>query len=841
MIRECGPGQGAGMGLKQSIIACGAMAMAFICAVAAQPVSAQAPAASSAGQRQDDKLLVEAGQIDYNNDNNTVAAVGDVHLYYKGRTLQADRVVYDRNTKRVVATGNARITEADGTVATGDRFELTDDFRDGFIDSLRVKSVTTYEGAPVTTRFTAPRAERSEGTTTVFERGTYTACEPCEKNPEKPPLWQVRAAKITHNQTEKMIYYEDAALEFAGVPVAWIPYFSAPDPTVRRKSGLLTPRYLYSPAVGYGLGVPYFWNIAPNMDLTVTPTVLSRQGLLGVAEWRHRLLNGSYSIRAAGIFQQDPTAFLPAPLGPRDEDFRGSIETTGRFFINEQWQWGWNAAGVTDKWFLQNYHVTAQSLSAVYFRELTSTLFLTGHSDRAFFDVRGFYFKVLSPTDWQEQQPLVHPVLDYNKRFDGPSMIGGEIRLDANLTSLSRDEAYFQQIRTPPRSLFGLFETCTVFERGTCLLRGISGSYSRASTELTWQRRFIDPLGQVWTPFTSLRVDGAWIAADTSGGVQNRFLPNFIDPDEDALWRVMPAAGIDYRYPFASATNGFGTHTIEPIAQLIVRPSEMRIGDFPNEDAQSLIFDDTTIFERNKFAGYDRVEGGVRTNYGVKYSVTTDLGYGDVLFGQSYQIAGRNSFEGGDLANIGLDSGLDKRASDYVGRFHIAPSPFLSFTARSRFDEDTFDTKRIELQTNAVYGPMTANVTYARYEAQPEIGIPKRRQGLFGAASLNVTPRWSVHGSAVFDLSRELDNIPEDSIFTGSPLGLISGASIGARYRDECFVFDVAYASSYNDPTTGIKGRNDTILLRLELITLGQANIGTNLITATGGDGVAEE
>ena len=57
---------------------------------------------------------------------------------------------------------------------------------------------------------------------------------------------------------------------------------------------------------------------------------------------------------------------------------------------------------------------------------------------------------------------------------------------------------------------------------------------------------------------------------------------------------------------------GLGVHTLEPIAQVIARPSETRIGRLPNEDAQSLVFDDTSLFEWDKFSGFDRAEGGVR-------------------------------------------------------------------------------------------------------------------------------------------------------------------------------------------------------------------------------------
>ncbi|HYI89753.1 MAG TPA: LptA/OstA family protein, partial [Beijerinckiaceae bacterium] len=214
-----------------------AIATALWCAggpAVAQSTLNESIAGRASGQG-DARLLVEAKEIVYDNDRNTVSAVGNVELNYGGRTLQADRVVYDRKTGRVLAEGNARLTEANGSVVTGGRFELTDDFKNGFIDSLQVEQTIVDRGTPARARFSAPRAERTEGETTTFERGTYTACEPCQNNPERPPLWRVKAARIIHSNSERTIYYENATLELAGVPVAYLPYFWTPDPTVKRK------------------------------------------------------------------------------------------------------------------------------------------------------------------------------------------------------------------------------------------------------------------------------------------------------------------------------------------------------------------------------------------------------------------------------------------------------------------------------------------------------------------------------------------------------------------------------------------------------------------------------
>ena len=109
------------------------------------------------------------------------------------------------------AEGNARLTEADGKVVIGEIIDLTDQFRDGFVDSLQIEAADK-------TRFAAPRAERQGGRYTAFQSGVYTACEPCKDDPSKPPRWQIRATRIIHDDTEKMIYFEGARLEAFGIP-----------------------------------------------------------------------------------------------------------------------------------------------------------------------------------------------------------------------------------------------------------------------------------------------------------------------------------------------------------------------------------------------------------------------------------------------------------------------------------------------------------------------------------------------------------------------------------------------------------------------------------------------
>ena len=810
------------------------------------------------------KMLVEANQLVYDNDKNKVSATGNAQVYYDGKVLEADRVIYDRNTKRVFAEGNVKVTDVNGAVTYSTRLELTDDFKNGFIDSLRLESPTVVRGEKLNVRFSSPRAERTEGETTTFNLGTYTACEPCKDNPEKPPFWQVRAAKIIHNGEEKTVYYENATLELYGVPIAWLPYAWSPDNTVRRKSGFIAPRYIHNTALGTGVQINYFWELAPNYDLTLSPTYFSRQGFLGQAEWRHRLMNGSYSIRAAGIFQNDPAAFDPPPRGAANKDFRGSIESTGLFYINERWKWGWDGALLSDRWFLDNYKIRNQSIQTLYYRDVISTLYLRGQGDRSFFDARGYYFMPTTSYDWQKQQPVVAPVIDYNKRWNGPRPLGGEVALDINLTSLTRERTQYGYLYrsgavdalgnpvnplSPPALFNNQYEGCVQYApvryvngryvSGDCLIRGLAGAQNRVSGSLTWRRQLIDPLGQVWTPFAGVRLDGIWSSPDLSAG-PNSFARTLGVPDtqDNFFARAMPHVGLEYRFPLVANTS-WGTHILEPIAQIVARPNETRTGNLPNNDALSLTFDDTNIFEPNKFSGYDRIEGGVRANIGAQYTLRTDSGgYANLLVGQSYQLAGRNSYSSWDLANTGAQSGLERRASDFVARAVYSPNSNLSFWARGRFDQQNFSPKRIEIGSSFTLDRLTGSVLYARYAPQPDLGYFFRREGISVSAALKLNANWSINAVSVIDLDRHLQAKEAIAQYaanpalapwaaTGKPPSksrlALSSMALGLHYKDECTIFSVIYsASGFRDGYNGLTQPSRSVWVRLEFRSLGE-------------------
>lgn len=721
------------------------------------------------------QMLVEADQLVYDYDNNTISAVGNVKIYYVGYTLEAEQVIYFKITAKLIANGGVKLTDPSGIVLYADQIDITDDFRDGFVGSLRVDT-------PDKTHFAAEEAQRVNGDQTVFVKGVYTACEPCLEHPERPPLWQVKATKIVVNHQEKMIYFHNASIEFFGVPLAWVPYFSTADPSVKRKTGLLAPNVSYSDILGWSVTTPYFIALAPSYDITLTPTYYTKQGFLGEAEWRQRLAHGQYTLQMAGISQNDPKAFLTSSGGGTyaQRTFRGGIRSTGHFDINRYWSFGWDGTISTDRTFTRDYGVLNDDTAIT-----TSEAHLTGLRDRSYFDVRAEHFQVLtdrtSPAYSQGRQADITPIVDYNRIFDNP-VLGGQLSLTSNATVLSRDEADPFKVN------------------GTTYYHGLAGDYIRATKELDWEKRMVAPGGQLVTTFASLR--GDFFSLDPNGVVPPQ-LTSQTNPT-----RFMPAVGVEWSWPIMASLPG-STHVIEPMAQLIVRPNEPLAGKLPNDDAQSLVFDNSILMRRDKFSGYDRVEGGTRVNYGIHYIGTFDNGFVlDSMFGQSRMVSGKNSFAVSDIADVGAYSGLETPISDYVGSVSLDTGNGARVALRGRFDDKDFGVNRGEIEAMKSTGVLTASASYVYLRDQPTAGITTPTSMITGSASLQLFDGWRAFGSAVYDLTNS--NLRKESI--------------GVAYDNSCVSLSVAYSE-----TRGTDIPDRKIMMKLLLRTLAEGQVSSQL------------
>ena len=730
-------------------------------------------------------LYLQGDELIYDTKGNRVIARGNVEIYYNKNVLTADQVIYDQSANTLTASGNVELKEANGNIIRADNYTLTDDFRDGFVQSL---SVVTRDDS----RITAERGERREGNVTEFSEATFT---PCKSEGNVPPLWCIGAKRIIHDQANATISYQDAELKFYGMTVAYLPYFEHPDPSVKRKSGFLAPSYGNSQDLGFFTEIPYYFALSPSYDFTFHPRYMSDQGVLWQGDWRQKLANGSYSIDFAAI-DQDGDDLPDSVSNEKRSDldgWRGSIETHGRFSLSSWWSYGWNVIAESDESFRRFY-----KLDSVLLTDRVNDLWLQGLSERSYFSAKAYQLGGLLVNDDDDDgaNSLIHPVIDHNYVFQDP-VVGGELSWNTNVLSLSRSDVDANNINS-----------------------AVSQDMNRFITEVKWRRKFTDAIGITYTPFGELRGDIYQI--------------NYEDPDtinanlDDSFLRGLATGGATVSYPWV-ANVGSTSHVIEPIGQLVAHNESVKQAGLPDEDAQSLIFDDTNLFETTKFSGYDRLETGVRANAGIQYTFQGPVGYARVLAGQSFHLSGDNAYDEDngptDPDAFNPKSGLETDKSDYVLGVYLAPTDVFRVIAQTRFDEDDLTIRREDVSAVFSYGPLMTQVTYTYgqiFDTSSPANDPiyNEQQDILAFATLRLTDRWTLTGAIRYDLD-------EDQTLTDA---------IRIAYLDECFMLSATYSETYiNDPQRDIEP-DQVVMLRFELKHLGGFGYSTNIVDFLGGD-----
>ena len=670
-----------------------AIVLFMLLAFGTSPVALAAPVDPFIAElKEDEPIKVRADQLSHDRATGVVTASGDVIIDFGPYKLIADRVIYDPRSDNMVAIGNVYFREPNGNVVRAERLSLSERFREGFADYLTI--LLTNEAW-----IRADSAVREDGNVQVFTNVTYSRCNECVDE-DGTPLWQIRSQKVTHVEDEGMIYHEDSTLEFFGNPVFYMPWFSHPDPTVKRKTGFLVPTFDASSEFGFGVETPFFWNIAPNYDVTFRPVFTTRQGVLGQVDFRHRLKNGEYFVDLAGIYQLDPPGTPPGNVR-----WRGSVHTAGIFDITENWFWGWDITATSDDTFMRKYNIDERT-------DLISQVYLTGLDGRNYLHANAAYYQGLLASDNNNNNPLAVPFVEHGYTFADP-LFGGELTLNSHIFNLQREAG--------PDS-------------------------ARFVTDVLWQRRMISEMGLVFTPFAGVRGD-VYIVDN----VRDPTVPGGVRGNE-TIARALPRGGVDVRWPFVAYMNGT-QHIVEPVGQVIAATNETDTNQLPNDDSVQFEFDPSNLFLHNKFTGVDRYEGGTRANVGVNYTVLFDTGgFVRASAGETFHIAGRNSFAPG--------SGLDTDRSDFVAALAVQPVDNVLVSSTLRLDEETFAVRRHDLSAVTSFGPLDLAGTYTDVSAAPAFGRLTKEEQVVALATLALSDEWEMFGGTRYDIqqSRQVGN-----------------------------------------------------------------------------------
>ena len=532
------------------------------------------------------------------------------------------------------------------------------------------------------------------------------------------------------------------------------------------------------------------------------------------------------------------SAFLASPYGAGDRDDRGSLEIDGPVPHQRALEMGLGrrpAVGQVVPAELPDPQ--REPRARIYIKESISTLYLQGQGDRSFFDVRGYYFQGLSTDDWQKQQPVVASGARLQQAHQRPGAHRRRVR-----HRRERDEPDAARRRSTSRSRSPTRPTvrprtrpASSSSRAACLVRGISGTTSRASVDVVLAARVHRP-DRPGLDALRLSAGRRFLrVARTSTATRTPQLANFIDGDDDYL--VPRHAGGRPRIPLPvhrAASAPPATQILEPIAQVIARPNETRIGRLPERGCAEprlrrhlpLRVGQVLRLRPRRGRRARQCRRAIHASPAPTTSTPTSL------FGQSYQLAGRNSFRSRDLVNVGPRFGP-----------RIAGAPTTSAASRSRRTRILLFVTRGTLRRGRLrpqpvrggraanfnpYLPVSTSLTYARYEAQPEIGLPapprgSARQRALGylAATGTSRARSCSTSTAICWLAKPSPrNMPSTRRrpSTTRTASLMSAACrLGLGYIDECTTFSrqlQRHPARQSPLTSGEKDQNQTIAVQ---------------------------
>lgn len=687
----------------------------------------------------DGLVLLKADKTDYNTESGVVTFRGHVEIDRNGRIVTADTVTYDSNKDIATADGHVVMMAPDGNVAFARHAVLTDQMKNGVFDAFSARLGANG-------RFAAVRARREKnGTITVGTRTAFTPCKICAKNPT--PVWQVNAMTAVHDDATHRIIYNDAILELLGIPVAWTPYFSQSDGTVKHATGLLAPEFTTGGLLGESIRVPYYIAFSDSEDMTVAPFLSTSAGEQLETEYRQRFDRGGMWLQAS--IANNPNGGL---LLNQDQTY-SSLFGAGTAWLDDIWHVGYNVQLTSNNTYLQRYDLSPD-------QRLVSDLYLEGISGRSRFEITGYFFQGLLAEDQPRTFPVVLPYVQYTY-IPLTDWLGGQFRFDFNTAAVTRDGEI-------DGSMGGLVPQL---------------NSQRATAEAQWKLPVVTDNGQLLT-----------FQVDVRGDIYHTTEGSLIDPPSTPLnnqyiYRGLPYVAVDWRWPFIDTANGiFKSIVVEPIVQAVVAPYGGNPPGIPNEDSQDFELNEMDIFSFQPSPGYDVVETGPRANVGLRTDAYFNGGNAELIVGQQFRLKP-------DPALVEF-TGFGNTNSDIVTRFTLNLPPHLSFVHRLDIDPSFGKVVRDEAFVNAHWGHTSLQMSYLRVPpSELEESIPpsgasltppifpdfNSREEINGQATIGITDYWLVYAAARRDL--------ETSQMLYSEFGV--------GYEDECIGVSLAFRRQY--------------------------------------------
>lgn len=569
--------------------------------------------------------------------DNTLVATGNVEALYEDKRLRASQITYSQAKDLMTIEGPITYQDGEDILVLADQGEMDPRFENGILRGARMVLDQQLQ-------ISSNQLNRADGQYSQSYQTTVSSCLVCANRPV--PLWSIRATRVTHDELEKQIYFDNAQLRVMDVPVFYLPRLRIPDPTLKRARGFLIPSIRSTSNIGTGLRVPYFIPIGPSADVTITPFVTDKTR---TAELRYRQAFRKGSISAVGALSSDD-------LDRGSDGLRGYLFGRGSFVIPADFRLTFDIETVSDKEYLRDYDFTSKD-------RLDSAVGLLRIQRDELISARFTNFDTLRNDEDNETQPTVLTETDFERRFY-PAAIGGALTFRVDSMAFYR-------------------ESDTI---------SVGRDVNRISGRLAYERDWITRFGLLTEASMSLNYDSYRVEGEDD---------QVFDAEVNQL---TPYAGLEFRLPMVRGGPTGARHVLEPVAQFVwsIDSSDA----VPNEDSTRSELDEGNLLSFNRFSGSDQYEQGTRATLAMSYTRFDPDGWSlGVIVARSFREKDLGQFTPTSGLN-GLESDWLTAVRFYSGdRLNLIARSLLDENFnfnRAEFRAD-WDGPRLELGTSYIW------------------------------------------------------------------------------------------------------------------------------------------
>ena len=641
---------------------------------------------------QSGEIDIQADDVHYDAEQQSYIATGDVAVSRDGRVLLAEYVRYNQDSGMIHATGDVQLRMVDGTVLYSDEMQVDDTLTREQASNFRAR---TPEGV----RIAANNLSKVDDTARHFEGFVYTPCVPCKEDPTVPPAWQVTATEAEHNLASKDYILRDAVIEIGGWPIFYTPYFSHPDSTVKRRTGLLQPTYGHTDDLGQYIVTPYFVDIDLDKNLLLTPTVTEQGGAVLAADYTQAFDTGTLSAKASyGEMKL---------LKNENKQAVGHYDFTLSMRPQSHVAFGGTLRHTSNPGYLAKLPVASSRFGNLYNSHIYWRQYGV-QNPRNRIEAKAVSYRDHRTSVDVDEAPFLVPEI-HGQYYSDTDAYGGRFRYDFAARHIEQEDI----ADTQNLSIAAHYQT------GQILPFGIVADYN-AGLEASLFRYRSDQ-------------------DHVTSGTETQLYPRL-----HGSWRL------PYQRDFDGATGVF-----EPIASFSLSPLSVNSKNLPNQDSGVLVSNETLLFSSEKISGKTRRDDSTRLGLAAEYNHYWQSGtIATLLLGRNFEFRAP-SLSAQDTAM----KRFERRDNDYIVRMSLHHNNGLFLENRMTFDNtDGHQVNSHGLEaawTNMLPG-FSPNLNYTFIRKDVSRGLEGKQQ-INASFTQKIGQFWSLRGSTGYDLENTED------------------------------------------------------------------------------------